>query len=146
MSYNNLRKGRVSESGREYFITINIKGRKPVFLDHSCARIFIRTMMDASDKYLVLAFVVMPDHVHILIRLQGSSLSQVIKRLKAKSAIQINTHIGGYGQLWQENFYDHALRDEEDRKTIARYIVANPLRGGLVKNIGDYPHWDCIWL
>nr|WP_305800402.1 hypothetical protein [Thiolapillus sp.] len=50
------------------------------------------------------------------------------------------------GTLWQPAYYDHALRKEDNHKEIARYIVANPLRGGLVKSLGDYPHWDSIWL
>ena len=42
--------------------------------------------------------------------------------------------------------YDRAARKHDDIRRIARYIVANPLRAGLVQNIGDYPHWDCIWM
>jgi hypothetical protein len=38
------------------------------------------------------------------------------------------------------------LRKDEDLQTVARYIVANPLRAGLVEKIGDYPLWDAIWL
>jgi putative transposase len=38
------------------------------------------------------------------------------------------------------------LRDEDDVKDWARYIVANPVRAGLVKRVGDYPHWDAVWL
>ena len=42
--------------------------------------------------------------------------------------------------------YDHALRKDEDVKKIARYIIANPLRAGLVEKIEDYPYWDAVWL
>ena len=42
--------------------------------------------------------------------------------------------------------YDRAARKHDDIRRIDRYIVANPLRAGLVQNIGDYPHWDCIWM
>jgi hypothetical protein len=54
--------------------------------------------------------------------------------------------LGNNQSLWQKSFYDHGLRSEEDLKGIARYIVANPLRAGLVEHIGEYPHWDAIWL
>jgi REP element-mobilizing transposase RayT len=66
--------------------------------------------------------------------------------IKGRSAISINRALGSHGQLWQKSFHDHALRKEEDLLAIARYIVANPLRAGLVKKIGDYPLWDAIWL
>ena len=44
------------------------------------------------------------------------------------------------------NDYDHALRADEDVLAAARYIVANPLRAGLVGSIRDYPFWDAVWL
>ncbi|MNE68641.1 hypothetical protein D3C80_1643130 [compost metagenome] len=50
------------------------------------------------------------------------------------------------GRLWQKGFHDHALRREEDVKAVARYVVANPLRAGLVEKLADYPFWDAIWL
>ncbi|BAU72594.1 Transposase [Metapseudomonas furukawaii] len=50
------------------------------------------------------------------------------------------------GRLWQKGFHDHALRSDEDVKTVARYVVANPLRAGLVERLADYPFWNAIWL
>ena len=40
---------------------------------------------------------------------------------------------------------ERALRRQDDLAAMARYIVANPLRAGLVDFLGDYPHWDCAW-
>ncbi|MGB7814803.1 MAG: hypothetical protein WBL28_00460 [Methylotenera sp.] len=48
--------------------------------------------------------------------------------------------------IWQPGFYDHAIRKDEDIVAIARYIIANPIRAGLVKRVGDHPHWDAVWL
>jgi putative transposase len=87
-----------------------------------------------------LGFVVMPDHLHWLLLLRRGELSDVVRRLKGRSARFIGH------PLWQPNFYDHAIRADEDLRAIARYIVANPLRAGLVKCLGDYPHWDAVWL
>lgn len=55
-----------------------------------------------------------------------------------RRAIQNNT--------WQRGFFDRAIRREDDLVSIARYIVANPLRAGLVERIGDYAHWDSVWM
>jgi putative transposase len=52
----------------------------------------------------------------------------------------------GKARYGKKAFYDHAVRKDEDVQGIARYIVANPLRAGLVKHIGYYPLWDAIWL
>lgn len=94
-----------------------------------------------------LAWVVMPDHVHWLFQLgETMDLSSAIKRFKARSALRVNDYLHRQGKLWQKGFYDHALREDEGVQNIARYIVANPLRAGLVQHIGDYPLWDAIWL
>jgi hypothetical protein len=53
---------------------------------------------------------------------------------------------GRCGPLWQTGYHDRAIRDGEDLLPFARYIVANPLRAGLVEKIGDYPLWDASWL
>ena len=50
------------------------------------------------------------------------------------------------GAVWQPGFHDRALRKNEDLVTASRYIVANPVRAGLVEHIADYPHWDAVWL
>jgi hypothetical protein len=48
--------------------------------------------------------------------------------------------------VWKPGFHDRALRHEDSMVDAARYIVANPLRAGLVERVGDYPFWDAIWL
>lgn len=70
-----------------------------------------------------------------------------MQQLKSRSAIAINNAYPDHqGQLWQKGFHDHALRKEEEILATARYIVANPLRAGLTRRIGDYPLWDAGWL
>ena len=150
MLYDSLRKGRVSEPGRTYFITAVLCEReRRYFADFRCARCVIEEMRALHDDETVNSFtwVVMPDHVHWLFELgDGADLSLAIKRFKARSAQRVNRYLHRRGTLWQKAFYDHALRKEEDWQGVTRYIVANPLRAGLVEHIGDYPLWDAIWL
>jgi REP element-mobilizing transposase RayT len=94
-----------------------------------------------------LCFVVMPDHVHWLMQLRPhGELSRTIHGVKSVSARQVNRHLGRRGPVWQPGFHDYALRREENLRETARYIVANPLRAGLVKSLAQYPHWDAKWL
>ena len=88
----------------------------------------------------------MPDHLHWLVTIRHSSLAQLMKRLKARSTQATNRHNGHTARFWQPGFHDRALRQEDDIQAMARYTVANPLRAGLVRRIGEYPHWDAIWL
>ncbi len=70
----------------------------------------------------------------------GGNLSRVVGAVKNVTAHQLGR------RLWQAGFHDHGVRAEEDLRSMARYIVANPLRAGLVERLGDYPHWDARWL
>ncbi len=149
MPRNDLLKGRVSRSGQIYHITICTGQRRPWFesLEHS--RLVILQMRKMHDEKMLhsMAWVLMPDHLHWLLQLaESNNLSAVIKRFKGASARALNKKLGRRGSIWQRGFHDHALRHEEDIRQTARYIVANPLRAGIVDSIGTYPHWDAIWL
>ena len=143
-----LRAGRISEPGRAYLLTTVTYKRRPLFLDWRLARLLVEEMRRLHDQQLAhsLAWVVMPDHLHWLVQLQEMPLTKLVLQLKSRSAIAINRPRNSSGRVWQKGFYDHALRREEDLPATARYIVANPLRAGLVSRIGDYPLWDAIWL
>ena len=149
MPYSNLRKGRYSESGREYLVTIVTHQRTSWFKDLHSVRLLVKEMQRLKREGAVtwLAWVVMPDHFHALISLDGGiSLSDAMNKLKGRSARVINKQLDRTGSFWQRSFRDHALRKEEDRLQLARYVVANPLRAGMVERLGDYPHWDSVWL
>lgn len=143
-----LRKGRISETGRIYMISTATENRCPVFNDWQLGRLVVLEFKRAERQGLVtsLAWVVMPDHFHWLVELQQGSLASLIKQVKASSAVLINRASGKQGQLWQTGFHDKALRRDADLQKLARYIVANPLRAGLVNRIGDYPLWDAVWV
>ena len=93
------------------------------------------------------AWVLMPDHAHWLLQLgEVEGLEALVSRLKGVSARQVNAALSRHGAVWQKGFHDRALRSDEDMQVVARYIVANPLRSGLAKRIGDYPYWNAVWL
>ena len=143
-----LRYGRHAEPGRIYLLTTVIHGREPLLADLYLARLLVHELRSAEADGLVesLAWVVMPDHLHWLIRLGDGALDDLMRRIKARSSLAINRCRGIKGRLWQDGYHDHALRHEDGLQALARYVVANPLRAGLVELLGDYPHWDAIWL
>ncbi|QXH35509.1 REP-associated tyrosine transposase [Pseudomonas muyukensis] len=143
-----LRKGRYSKAGRVYIVTTVVTGREPLFQDFQLARTLVAQLRHAHDQQWVssLCWVIMPDHLHWLIELRQIGLSNLMRRVKSRSSRFINAAANRQGRLWQKNFHDHALRKEHDLRATARYIVANPLRAGLVTTLRHYPHWDAIWL
>lgn len=140
--YSALRKGRYSKTNHIYHLVFSTKKREPLFKDISKGRKFVSILKEdeARGNSKTLAFVVMPDHVHWLMELGDESLAQCVKRIKSISSRQIKD------LRWDEGFYDHLIRDDENLQNVARYIVANPLRAGLVKSVRDYSLWDAIWL
>ncbi|EJM59175.1 transposase [Pseudomonas sp. GM50] len=143
-----LRIGRYAEQNRIYLLTANTLGREPVFKDYTLGRMVVHQFKQAQSEGFAdsLAWVVMPDHFHWLVQLQKGSLGQLMCQAKSLSTRSINLATGRTGSLWQQSFHDHALRQEESLVRVARYVVANPLRAGLVEKLGDYPLWDAIWV
>jgi len=143
-----LRKGRHSQKNGVYFVTTSTNARIPWFQEFTFAQIACTNLSsqhglsDAEN----LCWVVMPDHIHMLLKAGATPLHKVIDKFKSRTARLLNREIGRTGRFWSPGFYDHALRKEEDLLGVARYIVANPLRAGLVKRYGDYPYWNAVWL
>lgn len=145
----NLRHGRISETGRTYLITFCTADRADFFSNHEHARTFILSLRSRSllKQSRLLCWVLMPDHWHGLIELGPlDTVSTLIGRIKGATAHAINTHRETRGRVWSVGFHDHAVCKEEDLLNVARYIVLNPVRAGLVQRVGDYPFWDAIWL
>ncbi|MDR2319936.1 MULTISPECIES: transposase [unclassified Pseudomonas] len=143
-----LRRGRFSEPGRLYMLTTVTYQRQPLFHDFHHARLVVkhlRVSHDIRDCHS-LAWVVMPDHLHWLIELRDVTLGTLMRKFKSRTAIALRKAGLGHTRIWQPGYQDHALRREESLVHVARYIVANPLRAGLVRSVRDYPHWDAVWL
>jgi REP element-mobilizing transposase RayT len=143
-----LRIGRFSEQGRIYLLTSNTKNREPLFADWRVGRLVAKAFDQAEHDQLAvsLAWVVMPDHFHWLMELKHRSLSEVVARTKSRSNLAVNKALERSGSVWQQGFHDRAIRREEDLVDVARYVVLNPVRAGLVRRVGDYPLWNAIWI
>lgn len=135
--------------GQVYFITSVCAGRTPRFASHdvACAASAVVARADSWHDATLLAWVLMPDHLHLLLELGSRhTLQRVMQRGKSLIARAAHTAAGTHGKLWQPAFHDRALRRNEDVRVAARYLVANPLRAGVVERVGDYPYWGAVWL
>lgn len=145
MSYRTLPQERSSHAT---LVTIAAAGRQALFADFRRARLVIREMRQLHDDGLVtsLAWVLMPDHLHWLLILRGAALDDAMQRLKGRSAAAIRRGTRHAGTVWQPCYRDHAIRAGSNLLPLARHLVSNPLRAALVSRLGDYPHWDAVWL
>jgi REP element-mobilizing transposase RayT len=144
-----LRKGRHSQAGGIYLVTFITAQRRQVFLQPELAIAACRTFRSSitAEHASLLCWVLMPDHFHGLVQLgDEASLSRCVQRLKSRSAKACHHAQTGSIPVWDRAFHDHAVRREEDVRALARYVIANPLRAGLVDNVLSYPYWDAVWL
>jgi REP element-mobilizing transposase RayT len=95
--------------------------------------------------YLLHAFVVMPNHVHLLAT-PAIALPQLTKSLKGITAKRANAMLGLTGNsFWQEESYDHLVRHDREFEKIRNYIEENPVRAGLVREAGEYRWSSAGW-
>ncbi len=144
-----LRKGRFSQPGGIYLLTWTTQGRRTWFSDFYLGRQVVASMRRAQEAGTAdsLAFVVMPDHVHWLVSLGRVKLAELMRDVKGHSGFHVKRRIRQQGGdlpkiVWEEGYHDHALRSEENVQDVARYIIMNPVRAGLVKSVRDYPLWE----
>ncbi|MCP5523681.1 MAG: transposase [Verrucomicrobiales bacterium] len=84
-------------------------------------------------EYRLLAWVVMPNHVHLLAEIWQRPQARLIKDWKGFTACRINQALRRRGQLWQDDYWDRYIRDEAHYRRVVHYIEANPVKAGLVK-------------
>ena len=84
-----------------------------------------------GGDYCLDQWVVLPNHVHVLVTPIQRSLSAIIQRWKSFSALRINRSLGRRGALWQKESFDHIVRNGERLERFRRYIENNPRRVGL---------------
>jgi len=143
------RLGRASSPGQIYHVIAATKDRRPLFAEYDRGRFVVKALIRGQHASIAttIAYVVMPDHLHWLMQLrQRVDLSACVGNIKSYSARLLNASLGTKGPVWQRGFFESALRRECDLIALSRYIVANPLRAGLVEHVGDYPLWDAVWM
>ncbi len=93
-----------------------------------------------ESRYRLLAWCIMPNHVHVLIEpIAGSSLAEIVHSRKSYTANQANKLLDRQGPFWQRKYYDRFVRDEKHLQAVISYIENNPAQAGLVINPEDWP-------
>lgn len=122
------------------FVTIVTHERREFFKDNRVADSTTKCLLDLREKqnFRLFSFCLMPDHLHALIGIgeSGLTLGRIcgdFKSLSTKAFWQFYT-----GKMWQRQFFDHVIRNEQDFAETLKYIRLNPVRKGLV---GDWKEW-----
>jgi len=87
-----------------------------------------------GDRYVLLAWCVMPNHVHVVARfLPGSGLAKVVHSWKSFTAKRANQLLGRSGSFWQREYFDHLVRNGRELDRIIAYVASNPGMAGLTR-------------
>jgi putative transposase len=130
-----------------YLVTCTTDDRKPRFKDAELVDVCVAKLTAACEleQAEILAYVFMPDHTHLLLLAsEKSDLARLMKRMKQETAFGFTRRTGEV--LWQKSYHDHILRRDEDLNHVARYLAANPVRAGIVKDWRSYPYTGGILL
>ncbi|HKK81400.1 MAG TPA: transposase [Prolixibacteraceae bacterium] len=120
--------------------------RSPIkpLADYKNAEIIQNAILYFQNKrYTVLAYSIMPNHVHLLLSNLKKHLSDILKPLKGFSAWEINKQAGRKGTFWQDESYDHIIRSRDEMANTVDYILNNPVKSGLCDHYTEHRFTWC---
>jgi len=111
-----------------------------VMSDPSLAAIVEAALLHFQGERIALhAWVVMPDHVHVVVTPLTHTLAEVIQSWKSFTAHQINRALGQSGRVWQSESFDHIVRSNDDYDRFVGYVDRNPVEAGLCAVPAEWP-------
>ena len=138
---NSLRLPNFNYVAGSHFITIVTQNRQKFFNDKRLAEYAINVVLDLREKYKfnLYSFCLMPDHFHGLIGIGESNLTlgRICGDFKSLSTREFWKFYDG--KLWQRQFFDHKIRNEQDFAETVKYIRMNPVEAKLVD---DWKNWE----
>jgi len=124
-----------------YFITASTFQKQSFFQSERFSRPFIDTLMHyrLQKNYLLHEFVLMPNHIHLLIT-PTLPLERALQLIKGGFSYRARKELGFAGEIWQPSYYDRRVRDVEDYINFKYYIRQNPIKRDLAKTPEAYPY------
>jgi len=132
---------RYKGKGKTYFVTSVTLGRLPILVEN--IDFLWRAVDSAKSKspFELIAWVILPDHFHLLIDPRNHDLSELMRRIKLSFSAHYRKRIGiTNGRVWQYRFWDHIIRNGDDMNRHIDYTHYNPVKHGLVLDPSAYPY------
>jgi REP element-mobilizing transposase RayT len=121
-------------------------GQKLLARDEAASAVQQALLHFMGERYELWAWCVMPNHVHVIMRqLEGWPLQRVVHSWKSFTANQINKIHGRAGSVWQREYFDRFMRDNDELSTTIEYVEQNPVAAGLVERAEDW-RWSSAHL
>src|SRR6056297_2046604 len=128
-----------SETGI-YHVVLRGINKQTIFEDEEDHEMFLQTLDQYKKKsgYKILAYCLMGNHVHLLMKTEDESLGQCFKRIGASYVYWYNMKYYRVGHLFQDRYKSEAVETDDYFKAVIRYIHRNPLKAGMVARLEDY--------
>jgi putative transposase len=141
MRRNNMRPKRehATQNQQTYMVTTSTWGRRALFRNERWAQLLLDTLFHyRRSAYLLHEFVIMPDHVHVLLTPLGS-LEKAVQFIKGGFSYRAKKELGSNMEVWQKGFQDRRIRDAADYDVHVTYVRENPVRKRLCEHVDEYP-------
>ena len=128
-------------SNSTYFVTANTYCKQNLLQSDRMAELFCEMLSrhQAANKFLLHAFVVMPNHIHLLLTVpDGMTLEQAMQFIKGGFSFEAGKAFGMRGSIWQKSYLDRRVRDAAECERYQKYIEQNPVKAGLASVAEDY--------
>jgi REP element-mobilizing transposase RayT len=124
-----------------FHLTARGAGKIPVFLDDFDRRFFLRLFGAAveRDELYVHTLCLMTNHYHLVVEARRDRISSALHAVNGLYAQRFNARHERWGHLFGERFSAWVVRSETHLQATCRYVLANPVRAGLCKNVGEWP-------
>ena len=133
-------------NGAPVFITAVTTSREPFLQLPQNKELLLAVIREvkAEHAFQMLGYVILNDHLHLLIKPQEISISKTMQSIKLRFTKRIAGLKPGDTKLptscWQRRFWDHIIRDQDDLQRHLDYIHYNPVKHGLAKSPSDYAY------
>jgi putative transposase len=127
----------VKQTEQSYFVSSQTADRKPFFRHERWARLFLNVLENYRTGYSLHAYVLMPDHIHLLLT-PTDSLEKAVQQIKGGFSYRVKKELSWQGEVWQKGFSDHRIRDIQDWNRHLEYIRMNPVRAKLCIEPEEY--------
>ena len=140
-------KKRIVFKGAVYHVTQRAPGRECVFLEDGDYLYFLKLLKTAASKFQlkIFAFALLPNHIHLLLQITETNLSDAMKNIFEKYAEYFNKKYQRKGHVFCGRFRASLCNDDTYFLAASVYIHLNPLRAGLCQNLKDY-RWTSVHL
>jgi putative transposase len=138
----NANPDRIQSSSRTFFVTTKTSMGRALLQSERNAMLLVDVLRTyaAARKFEVHDFVVMPDHVHLLITVhEDTTIERAVQSIKGGFSYRLRKEFGCEGEVWQRGFSEVRVNDVESYRRHREYIAQNPVKAGLVGSPEEFP-------